>query len=460
MNNSITMVKFGDLYDTPSRNGVSKPSKIRGEGYKFINMGELFSNDRIDNIKTERVPLNEKEIETSLLLDEDLLFARQSLVLSGAGKCSIFISDREQVTFESHLIRVRLNKDKALPLYYYYLFKSPFGRGLVYSITEQGAGQSGIRGSDLSLLKVPCPPISEQKAIAKILGDLDDKIELNRKMNETLEQMAQALFRSWFVDFDPVIDNALAEGNVLPEELQVRAEKRKSAPDHLKLINTNPDLAKLFPASFTFSDELNKWIPEGWEVEKLGHKVGIKRGGSPRPIKDYIVKDGYPWLKIADATSENSPFIFSTRESIKKEGLKKTVYLKSGELILSNSATPGLPKFLNIDSCIHDGWLYFPKKSHFTDHYLYFLFLKLRETFVLKGNGSVFTNLKTDILKEQAVIVPHIDIMNSFTNSAIQFLNKLKENRIQIQTLAELRDTLLPKLISGQMRVDSSKLDS
>ena len=113
------------------------------------------------------------------------------------------------------------------------------------------------------------------KAIAHILGSLDDKIELNRRMNETLEAMAQALFKSWFVDFDPVIDNALAAGNTIPDELKEKAairqglgDKRKSLPD---------DIRRLFPSEFAYTEEMG-WIPKGWEVSKVGQKVEITGG--------------------------------------------------------------------------------------------------------------------------------------------------------------------------------------
>jgi type I restriction enzyme S subunit len=89
-------------------------------------------------------------------------------------------------------------------------------------------------------------------------------------MNQTLEAMAQALFKSWFVDFDPVLDNALAAGNPIPEALHAKAEKRKDVPDHLKLRTKNSTLAKLFPSAFVFNETLDKWIPEGWEVKSFG----------------------------------------------------------------------------------------------------------------------------------------------------------------------------------------------
>ncbi len=206
---------FGQLFAEPTRNGLTRPKAVRGAGTKMVNMGELFANPRIQNIEMDRVPLSEDESQRYLLEAGDLLFARQSLVLEGAGKCSIFLGDHEPVTFESHVTRVRLNKEEADPRFYYYWLQSHDGRAAIKSIVEQGAGAAGIRGSDLQTLDVAWCPVKRQTYISDILGTLDDKIELNRRMNETLEAMARAIFKSWFVDFDPVRAKAsefIAEG--------------------------------------------------------------------------------------------------------------------------------------------------------------------------------------------------------------------------------------------------------
>ena len=115
-------------------------------------------------------------------------------------------------------------------------------------------------------MKVYLPPINEQEGIVEVLGTLDDKIELNRQMNATLEAMAQALFKSWFVNFDPVIDNALAAGNPIPDALQKRAEVRRALGDRRKPLPA--DIEQHFPDRFVFSEEMG-WIPEGWGTQAL-----------------------------------------------------------------------------------------------------------------------------------------------------------------------------------------------
>jgi type I restriction enzyme S subunit len=176
---------FENLFSAPLRNGLTRPKAVRGQGIPMINMGEIFSHGRIGDIPMDRVQLGEKEANF-LLEPGDLLFARQSLVFSGAGKCSIFVGASEPVTFESHLIRARLNIEAADPRFYYYFFGSPTGRFLIETIVEQVAA-AGIRGSDLKRLHVPVPPLREQQGVADLLGALDDKIELNRRIAELVE---------------------------------------------------------------------------------------------------------------------------------------------------------------------------------------------------------------------------------------------------------------------------------
>jgi type I restriction enzyme S subunit len=236
-------VAFGDLLRNGTRNGIYKKKEFHGSGVKIVNMGELFANPRLFSIPMKRVELTLKEKEKFCLEPGDLLFARRSLVAEGAGKCSIVMEIDEPTTFESSIIRARPDSNKLNSLFAYYLFNSPHGKYLLGTILRHVA-VAGITGSDLVQLEVPLPPLPEQRAIAHILGSLDDKIELNRRMNRTQESIARAIFKSWFVDFDPV--RAKDEGS--PTGL----------PD---------DVEALFPDSFDDS-ELGE-IPKGWEIGTL-----------------------------------------------------------------------------------------------------------------------------------------------------------------------------------------------
>jgi len=195
---SWNQVIFESIFKIQTKNGLTKPSRIRGEGYKFINMGELFAIDRMYDPKMELVPLSETEKITHKIEKGDLLFARQSLVASGAGKCSIVKEVDDLTVFDSHIIRVRLNQEFCDSDFYYYYFKSSVNN--LKSLVQQGV-QAGIRASDLSKLKVHYPPLETQKRIASILSTYDDLIENNLKRIKLLEETAQNIYKEWFVNF-------------------------------------------------------------------------------------------------------------------------------------------------------------------------------------------------------------------------------------------------------------------
>lgn len=178
-------VTFADVLKAPIRNGLTKPKAIRGAGVKMIAMGEIFAKARIGNIEMDRVPVTEKEMENYEIALGDLLFARQSLVLEGAGKCSIVTSITEPTVFESHIIRVRIDEEKADPYYIFYYYNSPRGRENIKTIVEQVAA-AGIRGSDLIKLSIPCPKVGVQRRVASILRSIDEKIENNERINDHL----------------------------------------------------------------------------------------------------------------------------------------------------------------------------------------------------------------------------------------------------------------------------------
>lgn len=281
--------------------------------------------------------------------------------------------------------------------YLYYYLISEIGQNEITRGTV-GAVQPKLPIKNIQDININLPPLPTQQKIAQILSSLDDKIELNNKINANLEQQAQALFKSWFVDFEP------------------------------------------------FGGEM----PAGWKEGKLGEFVEIKRGGSPRPIQNFMADEGLRWLKISDVTSLSAPFVLKIAEHIKEEGLSKTVFLKAGSLVLSNSATPGIPKIIDLDTCIHDGWLYFPK-SQLSNEYLYLLFKEIRPKLVSLGNGSIFTNLKTDILKNFEVCLPPSDILNQFQSIVHPIFEKMLCTQREIKQIETIRDTLLPKLMNGEI---------
>lgn len=237
-------VRFGELYSNSSSNGLSRPSAVRGKGFRMIGMGELFAHNIIHDMEMERVLMNDKEQAKFFVEEGDLLFARQSLVASGAGKCSIVSSLSENTTFESHLIRVRLDKAKCNPLYYFYLFQLPYNP--IKAIVNQCA-QAGIRGSELCKVKVQKPDIKVQNKVASILSKYDTLIENNTKRIRILEKMAENLYKEWFVRF--------------------------RFPGYEKV-------------------EMENGLPKGWKVKRYEDELNVKYGkGLPT---NRLTEDGFP----------------------------------------------------------------------------------------------------------------------------------------------------------------------
>jgi Restriction endonuclease S subunits len=301
------------------------------------------------------------------------------------------------MTFNQSCYGIRAKRQLVDPFYLYYLMKYSLGE---LKSKVHGSVFDTITKDTFKQITVDLPDLEVQKKVADILGNFDDKIDNNEKINRNLEEQTLAIFKSWFMDKKPW------EGEV----------------------------------------------PSSWIEGVLGDFVTIKRGGSPRPIQDFLSEGGLRWLKISDVTSLNSPFVIDIAEHIKESGLKKTVYLKQGALVLSNSATPGVPKILDVDSCIHDGWLYF-QESQLSNQFLYLLFKHIRPKLVALGNGSVFTNLKTDILKGYSIVKPDNETLKKFDEIVIPIFEEMRMIAREIHRLSELRDALLPKLMSGELDV-------
>ena len=297
----------------------------------------------------------------------------------------------------SDLVIVRPHRNKLNPLFlasYVNLASGVINTQLV------GAVQQHYNVGAAKKMQIPLPPIGEQDKIASIIGMLNKKITINSKINDNLQQQAQALFKSWFLNYEPWDGTA----------------------------------------------------PNSWLHGKLGDYANIKRGGSPRPIQEYLSDSGLRWLKISDVTGLQTPFIIDIKDHIIEEGLKKTVFLKAGSLVLSNSATPGIPKILDVDSCIHDGWLYFPE-SRFSNEYLYLYFKYIRQQLVNLSNGSVFNNLKTDILKGYPTILPDEETLQRFDGIIKPMFLQMQNLTRESHDLMDLRDTILPRLMSGELDV-------
>lgn len=179
-----------------------------------------------------------------------------------------------------------------------------------------------------------------------------------------------------------------------------------------------------------------------WKKYQIKELCDIRRGSSPRPIQKYLSNTGVPWIKISDATKSKTRYIDLTSEFIIEDGKSNSVEVFKGDLILSNSATPGIPKILKIDACIHDGWLLFRNFNGIHKEYLYYQFLIIRDELIQRSNGSVFNNLKTDILKDFEIILPSLPEQYAITEILSALDDKIELNLKTNITLQEMADAL------------------
>lgn len=338
----------------------------------------------------------------------------------------------EKVALAQRIILLRGKENYLDNTYLKYFLISDFGQSELTS-RQSGTTVFGIKQSELRKIKITFPSFEEQKAIAKILSSLDDKIELNRQMNATLEAMARAVFKAWFVDFEPVRANS---------------ENRPSQ-------SASPEIAKLFPSEFEND------IPKGWQIVKLVDICRrITKGTTPKHFKE----EGINFIKAESLSSDRS-FISEKISFIDDETNDSLLrsQLQKDDILFSIAGTIGriarvtndiLPANTNQALAIIR-----PNKS-MVEPLLIELFLSRDENQnALSGKTvhAVQANLSLTVLGETKLSIPEIDTQARLFKYLNCFDQKIKENNRQSDTLKQIRDSLLPRLISGKIRVGEAE---
>jgi len=330
--------------------------------------------------------------------------------------------------------------------------------------TKTAKGTKMPRGDKNAIKKyiVNLPPLPEQKAIAHILGTLDDKIELNRKMNETLEQMAQALFKSWFVDFDPVFDNAITKGNTLPESLKHKVEQRKKVITSGEYNALPKEIMELFPASFVFNDEFEKWIPEGWEVSSISDLAYVVGGGTPSTkVEDYYCDNGIPWLSPKDLSGYDWRYISRGAKDITDLGLKKSSakLMPKGTVLFSSRAPIGYVAIAENKVCTNQGFKSLVPKSGVPSEFLY-QFLKANINAIEAiASGSTFKEVSGTAIKEFTILNPQKEVLGKYEMITKEWNNRFIQLQKQTDSLVKQREVLLPQLMSGKFRIGEEMME-
>jgi len=342
-----------------------------------------------------------------------------------------------------HVAIIRTNQEELDSSYVNYYLNSREMQNYMLSLASAGATRNALTKVMIENFEISKPPLPTQKKIAHILSTLDDKIECNRKMNETLETMAQALFKSWFVDFDPLHAKANAKSDT---------ELEKAAAE----LGISKEVLELFPSTFVESEM--GMIPEGWEVKPLKDFGQVITGKTPSTKKKENYGNKYPFITIPDM--HNQVFVVNTARYLSEEGhfVQKNKLIPKNSLIVSCIATVGL---VSINS----------EASHTNQQinsivclprYLYYLYCMLNgmhDELIMYGSaGTATLNVNKNTFENINVIKPSDESLDTFFEMVSSLFDQILKNVQQIQTLQQTRDMLLPKLLSGELNVSEVKI--
>ena len=322
--------------------------------------------------------------------------------------------------------------------FFFYLLRYLKPNFVAIARNKQTTGLGHVTKRDLEDIEAALPDLPEQRAIAHILGTLDDKIELNRRMNETLEEMARALFKSWFVDFDPVRAKMEGWDTGLP-----------------------PDVAALFPDRLVES-ELGK-IPEGWEVKAVGAIASIVGGTTPSTKQAQYWEGGtHCWATPKDLASLSVPVLLKTERRITDAGLSKigSGLLPPGTVLLSSRAPIGYLAVAETPVAINQGFIGILPRDEMSNLFMLYWSEASHDEIINYANGSTFLEISKSNFRQLPVVVPDEAAMKKFDGLARPLYNRIVSNERQARSLAALRDVLLPKLISGEIWVNTRDEES
>lgn len=364
-------------------------------------------------------------------LPDDLVLPHRGSI----GEVAIVPRDGRRYFLSTSLMKATISRELGNPLFVFYYLRSAAGRREILRFGSQ-VGTPGI-GQPLTSLRqfrVPLPPLPDQNAIAHILSTLDDKIELNRKMAATLEAMARALFKSWFVDFQPV--RAKAEG------------RDPGLPPHL---------AALFPDRLVEAE--GGEIPEGWHRERLLRHANLISGGTPKTSEANYWDGPIQWASAKDVSQCGAAFLIATERTITERGLRESstkIVPQHSTVVVARGATTGRFCMFGHDLAMNQTCY----ALHSVDSRPFWLncaFATEIPRLVHAAHGTAFDTITTATLEHAQVTASNNGVEKEFEGFVRPVFGRILVCLQEAVALSALRDTLLPKLISGELRVKNAE---
>lgn len=339
------------------------------------------------------------------------------------------------------------------PLFVYYLLQT-----ISYADYTDKAAVPGVNRNHLHKAKVKVPIYLDiQQKVAAQLYQLEKRVTLGKQINQTLEQMSQTLFKSWFVDFDPVIDNALDAGNPIPEALQSRAELRQKVRSSADFKPLPADIRALFPAEFE-ETELG-WVPKDWYHKNAEEIATISIGKTPprnqKECFSHKKDSNYTWVSIKDLGNcnvfikESSEYL--TTDSVNNYNVK---IVPKGAVLLSFKLTIGRIAIAESILTTNEAIAHFYNMKHGVNKEYLYSYLQHFDYNTLGSTSSIATAVNSKIIRKIPILLPDTDILHQYKISTDIIFKRISFNNRNTYDLTALRDTLLPKLISGELSLE------
>jgi type I restriction enzyme, S subunit len=401
--------------------------RFAGSGISFVKVESITDDGRFLPEKFAFIDeATNRLLERSVLQEDDVLFT----IAGTIGRVAKVDSSILPANTNQAIAIIRPNRTAVDPRFLYFALRDAERVKHAHTRVVQSV-QANFSLSELSSIELPLPPVAEQRAIAHLLGTLDDKIELSRRMSETLEAMARALFRSWFVDFDPV-----------------RAKSEGRAPGLPK------PLSDLFPDSFEDS-ELGE-IPRGWAVMPIGDLADVVGGSTPKTERSEYWEGGtHHWVTPKDLSGLSMPVLLDTDRKITDRGLEQisSGLLPAGTVLLSSRAPIGYLAIAEAPVAVNQGFIAMKPRANVASTYLLQWARENQSEIVSRANGSTFLEISKSNFRPIPVVTPSPEVMQAFSRQIEPIYERIVSNERESKTLAVSRDSILPKLISGELRV-------
>ena len=332
------------------------------------------------------------------------------------------------------MVSLRANEKKIDPSYFFAVLRDQRTKTAIENM-HVGTMIPHFKKTDFDKLNLPLPPRSDQEFIGQLYLDLSKRIALNQKMNQTLEEIAKAIFKSWFVDFDPV--RAKAEGR----------------PTGLP-----PEISDLFPSELVDS-EIGE-IPKGWEIKTIADLADCVGGATPSTKNPVFWEDGHhTWTSPKDLSDSKSIHLLKTDRKITEAGLKKisSGLLPVGTVLLSSRAPVGYLALTTEPTAINQGYIALKPKSGISNYFLLHWCESNLDEIKNRASGTTFAEISKAAFRPIRAIEPRDQVMEEFHEFVAPIYERILLSSKEMATLAELRDTLLPKLISGELRIPDAE---